>query len=198
MAQLAGVDLNALPPCDGLNCDGYCSLLSGKVSGAHSRKGTAHAIADAKLSLNKLQASRYAALAEEAKALSESILASTATKGKNREGEKKRRRVVPAPDELESGFTLEGIRQIVVGRYKTAPGEYHAIVKGPYVDRLPSDRKWNKGIAKQSRAWVSEGPLYLFLSQREEGWMPINASDPIIFNNMTSLMHTFVLEHLES
>ena len=28
--------------------------------------------------------------------------------------------------------------------------------------------------------------------------MPINASDPIIFNNMTSLMHTFVLEHLES
>lgn len=121
----------------------------------------------------------------------------TVNKGKRREGEKTRRRTAIAPVELVTGFSVEAISQIVAGRYKGVLGEQHPLL-GPASDHVVYDSSWNRGLARTSKAWKKKGPLYLFLVDRPGGWMPMDACDPIVLNQMSEIMQTFTLQHLES
>lgn len=118
-------------------------------------------------------------------------------KGKRREGEKTKRRMLVSPIELVTGFSIEAISQIVAGRYKGVPGEQHPLL-GPASPHVAYDSSWNRGLARTSKAWKKEGPLYLFMVDRPGGWMPVDACDPIVLNQMSEIMQTFTLQHLES
>lgn len=119
-------------------------------------------------------------------------------KGKSREGQKRRWQLGRAPVDLLAGFSAEALAQIVVGRYREHPDEPFPERMGPTDIRADFDRRWARGTTSVSKAWQPDGPLYLFLVERSSGFMPVNAVDPIIFNNMTSLMHRFTLDHMEA
>lgn len=121
-------------------------------------------------------------------------------KGKSREGQKRKWQIGHAPVELLAGFSSEAVAQIVVGRYRCNPEEGRPPKVGPVAltDQHQLERHWASGTTCVSKAWGSKGPLYLFLAERAAGWLPINAVDPIIFNNMSPLMHRFTLNHMEA
>jgi hypothetical protein len=118
-------------------------------------------------------------------------------KGKGREGEKRRYQVATAPVDLIAGFNAQSISEIVVGRFKPVKGEKWPLL-GPIARPKNFDRQWARGITTTSRAFYKDGPLLVFLTERAAGWMPVNATDPIVTNNMQSIMHKFTLEHLEA
>lgn len=119
-------------------------------------------------------------------------------KGKTREGQKRRWQLGHAPVDLIAGFSVEAVAQVVVGRYKPHPDEGFPPKVGPLNIPLDFDKHWARGMSRVSKAWQSEGPLYLFLVERSAGWMPVNATDPIIFNNIAPLMQRFTLDHMEA
>lgn len=119
-------------------------------------------------------------------------------KGKTREGQKRRWQLGRAPVDLIAGFSVEAVAQIVVGRYKPHPDEGCPTKVGPLSLRPDFDRHWARGMRRVSKAWHADGPLYLFMVERSAGWMPVNANDPIIFNNMAPLMQCFTLDHMEA
>lgn len=119
------------------------------------------------------------------------------TKGKGRAGEKSRYQIAAAPVDLLAGFSAQALSEIVVGRYR-CPSNQHWPKKGPTSHKYKYDKDWAKGTTSCSKAWFRDGPLLLFLSKRMAGWMPVNAADPIIFNNIASVMQKFVLDHLDA